>query len=219
MKIDPEFALNDSKHINHGRIFVISAPSGAGKTTLVGLLKERYPLLAESVSCTTRKPRGTEIDGVDYFFLSKDEFFKKREAGLFAEWAEVHGNFYGTPLDFLEKQLDSGRDLICDIDYQGAINIKKAFPDEAVLILVLPPSMEELELRLRRRATDDPEVIKTRLNNAKNEIMHYNHFDFVVVNNELETAFSQLSAIISAHTDSSIFHNIETIKKLTEQNG
>lgn len=216
MKNDSEFALNDSKHINHGKIFVISAPSGAGKTTLVGKLKERFPLLAESVSCTTRNPRGHEVDGVDYFFLSKDEFFAKREAGLFAEWAEVHGNFYGTPLDFLQKQLDSGKDIICDIDYQGAINIKKAFPKEAVLILVLPPSMEELESRLRLRATDNPEVIKTRLHNAKNEILHYPHFDFVVVNNELTVAIAQMTAIISAHTDSSIFHNMETIKKLTE---
>ena len=216
MKIDSEFALNDSKHINHGKIFVISAPSGAGKTTLVGLLRERFPLLAESVSCTTRAPRGHEVDGVDYFFLSKEEFFAKREAGLFAEWAEVHGNFYGTPLDFLQKQLESGKDIICDIDYQGAINIKKAFPEEAVLILVLPPSMEELESRLRLRATDNPEVIKTRLHNAKNEILHYPHFDFVVVNNDLNTAAAQMTAIISAHTDSSIFHNMETIKKLTE---
>lgn len=216
MKIDSEFALNDSKHINHGKIFVISAPSGAGKTTLVGLLRERFPLLAESVSCTTRAPRGKEVDGVDYFFLSKDEFFAKREAGLFAEWAEVHGNFYGTPLDFLQHQLDSGKDIICDIDYQGAINIKKAFPQEAVLILVLPPSMEELESRLRLRATDNPEVIKTRLHNAKNEMRQYPYFDFVVVNNDLNTAFLQLAAIISAHTDSSIFHNLETIKKLTE---
>lgn len=216
MKIDAEFALNDSNYLNHGKIFVISAPSGAGKTTLVGLLKKRFPLLAESVSCTTRKPRGHEVDGIDYFFLSTEDFFKKREAGLFAEWAEVHGNFYGTPLDFLRKQLDSGKDIICDIDYQGAINIKKAFPEEAVLILVLPPSMEELESRLRLRATDDPEVIKTRLNNAKNEILHYPHFDFAVVNNDLDTAAKQLSAIISAHTDSSIFHNLETIRKLTE---
>ena len=216
MKIDSEFALNDSKHINHGKIFVISAPSGAGKTTLVGLLRERFPLLAESVSCTTRAPRGHEVDGVDYFFLSKEEFFAKREAGLFAEWAEVHGNFYGTPLDFLQHQLDSGKDIICDIDYQGAINIKKAFPQEAVLILVLPPSMEELESRLRLRATDNPEVIKTRLHNAKNEMRQYPYFDFVVVNNDLNTAFLQLAAIISAHTDSSIFHNLETIKKLTE---
>ena len=216
MKIDAEFALNDSNYLNHGKIFVISAPSGAGKTTLVGLLKKRFPLLAESVSCTTRKPRGHEVDGIDYFFLSTEDFFKKREAGLFAEWAEVHGNFYGTPLDFLRKQFDSGKDIICDIDYQGAINIKKAFPEEAVLILVLPPSMEELESRLRLRATDDPEVIKTRLNNAKNEILHYPHFDFAVVNNDLDTAAKQLSAIISAHTDSSIFHNLETIRKLTE---
>ena len=216
MKNESEFALNGSKHINHGRIFVVSAPSGAGKTTLVGKLKERFPLLAESVSCTTRPPRGKEVDGVDYFFLSKEEFFAKREAGLFAEWAEVHGNFYGTPLDFLQHQLDSGKDIICDIDYQGAINIKKAFPEEAVLILVLPPSMEELETRLRLRATDNPEVIKTRLHNAKNEIQHYPYFDFVVVNNDLNTAIAQMISIISAHTDSSIFHNLETIKKLTE---
>ena len=211
-----ESSLDDLKYIRRGKIFVISAPSGAGKTTLVGFLKKQFPLLAESISCTTRAPRGSEIDGVDYFFLSTDEFFEKREAGLFAEWAEVHGNFYGTPLDFLQHQLDSGKDIICDIDYQGAINIKKAFPKEAVSILVLPPSMEELESRLRHRATDDTEVIKKRLHNAKNEILHYPYFDFVVVNNDLNTALAQLGAIISAHTDSSIFHNLETIKKLTE---
>ena len=206
----------DDRYIHRGKIFVISAPSGAGKTTLVGFLKKQFPLLAESVSCTTRNPRGHEVDGVDYFFLSKEEFFAKREAGDFAEWAEVHGNFYGTPLDFLRKQLDSGKDIICDIDYQGAINIKKAFPKEAVLILVLPPSMEELESRLRNRATDAPEVIKNRLHNAKNEILHYPYFDFIVVNNDLNAALKQLDAVISAHTDSSIFHNLETIKKLTE---
>ncbi|MBP5406105.1 guanylate kinase [bacterium] len=208
--------MNGSEYTVRGKIFVISAPSGAGKSTLVGMLKKQFPLLAESISCTTRPPRGSEVDGIDYFFLSKEEFFAKREAGLFAEWAEVHGNFYGTPLDFLQKQLDSGRYLICDIDYQGAINIKKAFPKEAVLVLVLPPSMEELESRLRLRATDAPKVIKMRLHNARNEILHYPYFDFVVVNDNLNVAFEKLCNIVSVHIENSIFHNIETIRKLTE---
>lgn len=211
-----ESLLNSSKSTDHGRIFVLSAPSGAGKTTLVNKVKERFPFLIESVSCTTRAPRKGEVEGTDYFFLSMDEFLAKRERGDFAEWAEVHGNFYGTPLDFLKTQIGSGKDVICDIDYQGAINIGKAFPDEAVLILILPPSMEVLASRLRGRATDDESVIKTRLFNAKNEIMHYNYYDFVVVNDDLETAEKQLEEIVSAHTASSVFHNMEIIKKLTK---
>lgn len=204
------------EHLLHGRIFVLSAPSGAGKTTLVNNLKKEFPFLAESISVTTRKPRGGEIDGKDYFFISVDEFMKKRDAGLFAEWAEVHGNYYGTPLDFLKKMISQGKNVICDIDYQGAINIRKAFEREAVLIFILPPSMEELEKRLRGRATDNEEIVTKRLHNAKREITYFTNYHFIVVNDDVGKATALLSAIIRSHTEASVLNNIETISKLTE---
>jgi len=214
-----ELILNGNDHLYHGRIFVLSAPSGAGKTTLVKNLKSKFPFLVESISCTTREPRNNERNGVDYFFLSVDEFMKKKDAGLFAETAVVHGNFYGTPLSFLEEKIFEGKNIICDIDYQGAINIGKAFPKESVLIFILPPSMDELEKRLRGRATDNDEIVKKRLENARIEITYYTFYDHIVVNDNFETASIQLEHIVKAYTESSVLHNIETIKKLTGKNG
>jgi len=214
--------LKVEEHLLHGKIFVLSAPSGAGKTTLVNNLKnvshikKEFPLLAESISATTRKPRSGEIDGKDYFFMSVEEFMKKRDAGLFAEWAEVHGNYYGTPLDFLRNMISQGKHVICDIDYQGAINIRKAFEHEAVLIFILPPSMEELEKRLRGRATDDEEIVRKRLHNAKREITYFTNYHFIVVNDDVDRATNLLCAIIRSHTAASVLNNIETISKLTE---
>ena len=204
------------EHLAHGRIFVLSAPSGAGKTTLVHNLKKEFPFLAESISVTTRKPRSGEIDGKDYFFMSVEEFIKKRDAGLFAEWAEVHGNYYGTPIDFLQKMISCGKHVICDIDYQGAINIRKAFEKEAVLIFILPPSMEELEKRLRGRATDNEDIVRKRLQNARNEIRYFTHYHFIVVNDDVSKATELLCAIIKSHTEASVLNNIETISKFTE---
>ena len=204
------------EHLLHGRIFVLSAPSGAGKTTLVNNLKKEFPFLAESVSVTTREPRGGEVHGKDYFFISVEEFIKKRDAGLFAEWAEVHGNYYGTPLDFLRNMISQGKHVICDIDYQGAINIRKAFEHEAVLIFILPPSMEELEKRLRGRATDNEDIVRKRLHNAKREINYFTHYHFIVVNDYVDNATGLLSAIIRSHTEASVLNNMETISKLTE---
>lgn len=204
------------EHLKHGRIFVLSAPSGAGKTTLVNNMKRQFPFLAESVSVTTRKPRIGEVDGRDYFFISADEFIKKRDEGLFAEWAEVHGNYYGTPIDFLRKMIYSGKNVICDIDYQGAINIRKNFEKEAVLVFILPPSMEELEKRLRGRATDNEEIVRKRLQNAKREIEYFTHYHFIVVNDVVSDATDLLSAIIKSHTFASVLNNMETISKFTE---
>lgn len=208
-----------NEHLMHGRIFVLSAPSGAGKTTLVTNLKKLFPFLVESVSCTTRKPRNNEVDGKDYFFISKEDFLKKRESGLFAEWAEVHGNFYGTPLSFLSDNILKGNHVICDIDYQGAINIGKAFPKESVLIFILPPSMEELEKRLRGRGTDDEEIIQKRLRNARKEIKYFTHYDHIVVNDDVEKATSLLYCIIQGHTEASVLRNYQTISRFTENNG
>lgn len=211
--------MSGNDHLYHGKIFVLSAPSGAGKTTLVKNLKSKFSFLVESISCTTREPRKNEMDGVDYFFLSVEEFAAKKDAGLFVETAVVHGNFYGTPLTFLKEKIFEGKNVICDIDYQGAINIQKAFPDESVLIFILPPSMEELEKRLRKRATDNDEIVNKRLDNAKMEITFYTYYDHIIVNDNFETASSQLEHIIKAYTDSSVLHNLETIKKLTGENG
>jgi len=196
----------------NGKIFVLSAPSGAGKTTLVKKTKENFPFLVESVSCTTRKPRIGERDKVDYFFLTHEEFVSKREASLFAEWAEVHGNLYGTPLQHIEETIQSGRHIICDVDYQGALNIRDKFPNEAVLVFVLPPSMDELEKRLKKRATDDEEIVKKRLENAKREVGYYKEYDYIVVNNCVDDAVALLSSIIKSHVEGSFLHNFETIR-------
>ncbi|HNW81293.1 MAG TPA: guanylate kinase [bacterium] len=208
MKID--------EHLMNGRIFVLSAPSGAGKTTLVNNIKKKFPFLVESVSMTTRKPRSGEIEGKDYFFVSSDDFLQKKEAGLFAEWAEVHGNFYGTPLSFLKDTISMGKHVICDIDYQGAINIWKAFRKEAVLIFILPPSMDELEKRLRGRATDNEEIVQKRLENARKEIGYFTYYNYIIVNDDVVKATDILSSIIISNTEASVLKNIETISKFIE---
>ena len=196
----------------NGKIFVLSAPSGAGKTTLVKIIKKNFSFLVESISCTTRKPRSSEKNKVDYYFISHEEFFKQIESGSFAEWAEVHGNLYGTPLKHIETTILSGKNIICDIDYQGALKIRERFPQESILIFVLPPSMHELEKRLRKRATDDDNIVEKRLENAKKEIGFYKKYDFIVVNNCVDEAVSLLSCIIRSHVEASAAHNYETIR-------
>lgn len=178
------------------RLIVVAAPSGTGKTTLCSRLLRDIPELILSISTTTRAPRGTEKNGVEYFFVPKAEFQKKIDAGRFAEWAEVHGNYYGTSKDFIEQAFSQGKSLLLDIDVQGAAALKKSYPEETVRIFLAPPSMEELERRLRARGTDSEESIQKRLANAKHELTHLGHFDHVVVNDDLEHAYFQLSGII-----------------------
>ncbi len=202
-------SINDNLN---GKIFVLSAPSGAGKTTLVKTIKQNFRYLKESISCTTRAPRKGEVDGTDYFFLTKEEFNQRKNSGMFAEWAEVHGNFYGTPLKYLKEQIESRSYIICDIDYQGALKIRERFPEESVLIFVLPPSMEELESRLRKRATDNEDIVKKRLQNAREEVKYYKYYDYIVVNNCVEQAVELLSGIVRANVEGSIENNIETIR-------
>ncbi len=180
-----------------GLCLVLSAPSGAGKSTLVGRLRAEFPGFAYSISCTTRAPRGGEEDGVHYHFLTREQFVTKREEGYFAEWAEVHGNFYGTPKAPVEKLLRDGRDVLFDIDVQGAMQLKEVFP-QALYVFILPPSREVLEARLRGRGTDAEEVIAKRMRNALGELRMAGRFDFHIVNDDLEEAADELRAVYVA---------------------
>lgn len=180
-----------------GIMFILSAPSGAGKTTLYNGLRRIYPDLALSVSCTTRARRPGEVDGRDYRFLSEAQFERLRRRGAFAEWARVHDYFYGTPKAALQRCVAAGRDILLDIDVQGARQIKRLFP-EAVSIFLLPPSLSELKRRLAARGTDGAEIIQRRLANAQGEIGEIIHYDYYVVNREVEKAVGDLAAIVTA---------------------
>ncbi len=180
-----------------GLLVVISAPSGTGKTTLTHMLLKEFPNMEFSVSYTTRPPRPGEVNGKDYYFVDRETFERMIEEGDFLEWAEVYGNLYGTSKSQVLKALNEGKDIILDIDTQGALQVKKNFP-EAVLIFVLPPSLSELERRLRRRGTDDEETIERRLKVAREEIRRAPLYNYIVVNDVLEVAFENLKSIIRA---------------------
>jgi guanylate kinase len=180
-----------------GILFIVSAPSGAGKTTLIKKLLKLFPDIALSVSHTTRSPRPGEIAGKDYHFVSARKFLALRARSGFAEWALVHGSLYGTPSASLERRLRRGRDVLLDIDVQGARKIKRQYPD-AVSIFVLPPSLSELEHRLARRGTDRREIIRKRLENARREIREMVRYDYVVVNRELRRAVQGAEVIVRA---------------------
>jgi len=178
-------------------LVVITSPSGGGKTTLVRALLESDPDLAYSISTTTRPPREGEVEGKDYNFISRNEFRRLIKRGVFLEWAEVYGNLYGTRRDRIEQLLSSGRDVVADLDVQGAMSVRRQMPD-AVLIFLLPPSMEALEERLRCRGKDPERVIARRLSAAREEIRAVAWFDYVVVNDELEKALGEIRSIIAA---------------------
>lgn len=178
-----------------GNLFVIAAPSGAGKSTLVKALLELDAHLMVSISHTTRPPRGQERDGREYHFVDEASFRAKIAAGEFFEWAEVHGNLYGTSRSAIEERIAGGQDVVLEIDWQGALQIKKLFPN-AVLIFVLPPSWEELAQRLNRRGEDEPAVIAQRLANARVEVSKARHFDYVIINGLFETALFDLKTVV-----------------------
>ncbi len=180
-----------------GILMVISSPSGAGKTTLTRRLAETHKLHF-SVSYTTRAPRAGEENGRDYHFVTSETFGQMVEAQEFAEHALVHGNRYGTSIATVNKAIEQGVDCLFDIDYQGGQQIRRLWPQDSVLCFILPPSLEELERRLRRRATDAEDVIERRLATARKELAHYSEYDFLVVNAELDRAFAELSAIYTA---------------------
>ena len=180
-----------------GTLFIVSAPSGAGKTSLVRALLGRLPGLELSVSSTTRPPRRGESDGVDYHFLDEGAFMERIEAGRFLEHARVFGNLYGTSRDAVEARLDAGADVILEIDWQGAQQVRQALP-EAVSVFILPPSRAELRRRLSERGQDSAAVIERRLAEAVEEISHYAEYDYLVVNDAFEQALCQLQSLVEA---------------------
>lgn len=186
-------------HQRSGIALVICAPSGTGKTTLIKRLVAEFPRFAFSISCTTRTPRPGEVHGKDYDFVTPQEFRQRRDAGYFAEWAEVHGNYYGTPVQETRDLLAQGRDVLFDIDVQGASQLRRSIPG-ARLIFILPPSREELERRLQSRHTETPESIAKRLKNASYELMQAHWFNLWIVNSDLEAAWQELRAAYIAAT-------------------
>jgi guanylate kinase len=180
-----------------GHIVVIVAPSGSGKTTLIARLKDELIGLQESVSFTTRPIREGEEHGQAYFFITPEEFKAKINKGDFLEWAIVHANYYGTSKDFVRKEVESGHDLLFDLDVQGADALKKFYGKHAKVIFISPPSIEELERRLRHRGTDSEEVIQVRLLNARKEMQRKEDYDYLVVNDDLDKAYTQLKEIIT----------------------
>ena len=180
-----------------GNLFVVAAPSGAGKSSLVKALLELDSQVQPSVSHTTRPPRGQEKHGREYFFVAPDEFDRMVLSNAFVEWAHVHGQRYGTSKKMIEERIAQGADVILEIDFQGALQIKRIFAN-AVLIFILPPSWEELRSRLERRGEDSPEVIELRLANAAEELAQASQFDFVIINELFERALFDLKAIVHA---------------------
>jgi guanylate kinase len=180
-----------------GTLFIVAAPSGAGKSTLVNALLEREPSISLSISHTTRPPRPGEQYGRHYYFLERAEFEREVAEGIFLEHAEVHGNLYGTSRKTVQDLLQQGRDVLLEIDWQGAAQIRKAKPD-VVSVFILPPSRAELERRLRGRGSDSAEVIERRLRNSRGEIAHAHEFDYIIVNDRFEDALDNLQAIVRA---------------------
>ncbi|NGN40743.1 guanylate kinase [Mesorhizobium sp. CGMCC 1.15528] len=179
-------------------MLVLSSPSGAGKSTIARNLLEKDPALSLSVSVTTRPRRGSEIDGVHYHFVTQREFERLRDSDALLEWAEVHGNYYATPREPVEAAMAEGRDMLFDIDWQGALQLKDKMRVDIVSIFILPPSMTELKARLKRRAEDADAAIEKRLQNAREEIEHWKEYDFVVVNHDLNQAYAEVRAIVAA---------------------
>ncbi len=182
----------------HGLMLVLSSPSGAGKTTLTRELLKRDANIKMSVSVTTREARTGEVDGIHYSFVTKNQFDKMRECGDLLEWARVFDNYYGTPRQPMETALDNGTDMVFDIDWQGTQQLRESKPAELVSVFVLPPSSAELERRLRTRAQDPEDIIKKRMSRAADETSHWAEYDYVFVNNQLETSINYIESILQA---------------------
>jgi guanylate kinase len=180
-----------------GSLFVVAAPSGAGKSTLVNALLAQEPGIKLSISTTTRQPRPGEQHGREYFFTTAEDFTARAEAGEFLEWAEVHGNYYGTSRLMVEQEMKTGTDILLEIDWQGARQVRKQFP-AAAGIFILPPSIAALEERLYKRGQDEPHVITKRLLAAGGEIAHAPEFDYAIINEEFDVALSEIRAIVKA---------------------
>jgi len=180
-----------------GNVFLVAAPSGAGKSSLVHALLAQDAQLALSVSCTTRAPRPGEENGRHYRFMRVEEFMALRDADALLEWAQVHGNYYGTPRDRVDQAMCAGRDVVLEIDWQGAQQVRRVLP-QAIGIFILPPSLEELKTRLMQRGQDDMQVIERRLLAAEHEMSHASEFEYVIINQEFSVALAQLCQVVSA---------------------
>jgi len=189
-----------------GIMLVVSSPSGAGKTTLTRNLLEQEEGVSLSISVTTRARRASEIDGVHYHFLTRRQFEVMRDAGDLLEWAEVHGNFYGTPRAPVEEALKVGRDVLFDIDWQGTLQLYDSMRSDVVSVFVLPPSASELKARLERRAEDSGTEIAQRLRNAAAEVPHWSEYDYVLVNRDLDKSFQRLRSILTAERLKRVYH-------------
>jgi len=196
--MNPAQSSTPTKIARRGLMLVLSSPSGAGKSTIAGNLLRDDHSLEISISVTTRAKRPSEIAGKHYHFITVPQFERMRDAGDLLEWAEVHGNFYGTPREPVEAAMAEGRDMLFDIDWQGAQQLQEKMAGDVVSIFILPPSMAELQSRLHRRAEDSEEVIATRLANSRAEIEHWREYDYIVLNDDLDRAFASVRAIVEA---------------------
>ena len=198
-----------------GKLFVFAAPSGAGKTTLVHAVVAKHPELRFSISYTTRKPRKNEADGADYLFVTEEEFMRLRDEGEMLEYAEVFDNYYASSRSQVEKHLADKRNVILEIDWQGAQQVRESMP-ECVTIFILPPSVEELERRLRDRRTDAPEVIERRLRDALSDMSHWDEFDHVIINDDLNQAISDLEDVLTGNGEPTATSN-EALRRAVER--
>lgn len=190
--------------MKRGRLIVLSAPSGSGKTTIARAMLQKYPSMLFSVSATTRPPRAGEVEGRDYFFLSKEVFQQRVKEGNLVEWEEIYGNYYGTLKSEVDRALRQGKIMLFDVDVKGGLSIKKVYPDDSVLIFVKPPSFETLRQRLLNRKTEDEATIQRRLERVPMELEKGNQFDWQVLNDDLQVAIDEVDEIIRQHTDSKI---------------
>lgn len=195
-----------SNNAEGGKLFVFAAPSGAGKTTLVHAVVTKHPELRFSISYTTREPRINEANAVDYLFVSEAEFMRLRDAGEMLEYAQVFDNYYATSRSQVDKHLAENRCVVLEIDWQGAQQVRESIPG-CVTIFILPPSIDELERRLRDRRTDKPEVIERRLKDARSDMAHWDEFDHVIINDDLDEAIDALEAVLKGNGDGSSTEN------------
>ena len=186
--------LNDPK--KKGKLLIFSAPSGTGKTTIIKELMKEFSELEFSISATTRNPRGNEKNGIEYFFLTKEDFQEKIKAEEFVEYKNVYENYYGTLKSYVDRSLKEGKNIIFDVDVQGALEIKKEYPDDSVMIFIYPPSIEDLKIRLEIRGTDSSEIIEKRLKYAKKELDQMDHYDHKVKNERIDDAVDEISNIL-----------------------